>query len=183
MIDNETLKRIADGDSQAFSVVYNEFYKPLCFYAYRFFQDEEAAEEVVQKTLVKLWDQKEKIIEIQSLSSFLYRSVHNHSINELKHRQVVDKHAESIKLELDAAAYDEVDDEFEEKISKSLLEAIEALPPKKREIFKLKYFKGLKHKEIAEIMGISFRTVETHIVKGLQKLRETLDERNFFKNE
>jgi RNA polymerase sigma-70 factor, ECF subfamily len=182
LFDSDTLKKIAKGDSDAFAVVYKQFYKPLCIYAYRFFQDEESAEDVVQKTLIKVWEQRSKITKIQSLSSFLYRSVHNHSINELKHRQVVDRHSDSLKVELDAAAFDDVDDEYEERISKTLLNAIESLPPKKREIFKLKYFKGLKHKEIADLLGISYRTVETHIVKGLQKLRDELDQRNFIKD-
>jgi RNA polymerase sigma-70 factor (ECF subfamily) len=113
----------------------------------------------------------------------LYRTVHNNSINELKHIQVVDKHAEGVKSELDAIAFDGIDEDYQTKVSAMLADAIEALPAKKSEIFKLKYFEGLKHKEIAARLGISYRTVETHIVKGLQKLRETLKEDKFFRDE
>ena len=183
MQDREILERIAKGDKQAFAMVYKEFYKPLCYYAFKFFQDEIAAEDVVQKTMVKLWEQRKKITDINSISSFLYRTVHNNSINELKHRQVIDKHADNIKSELDAIAYDQVDEEYEDRVNRVLMDAINNLPPKKSEIFKLKYFKGMKHKEIAEQLGISYRTVETHIVKGLQKLRETLGDKNFFVDE
>ncbi|MFB6319312.1 RNA polymerase sigma factor [Saccharicrinis sp. FJH54] len=181
--DKEILERIAKGDKQAFAIVYNEYYKPLCYYAYKFFQDDITAEDIVQKTMVKLWEQRRKITEINSISSFLYRTVHNNSINELKHRQVIDKHADNIKSELDAAAYESPDEEYEDRLNKTLMDAINDLPPKKSEIFKLKYFKGMKHKEIAEQLGISYRTVETHIVKGLQKLRETLGDKKFFADE
>ncbi|MFB6342436.1 RNA polymerase sigma-70 factor [Saccharicrinis sp. FJH62] len=183
MQDKEILERIAKGDKQAFAVVYKEFYKPLCYYAFKFFQDEITAEDIVQKTMVKLWEQRKKITEINSISSFLYRTVHNNSINELKHRQVRDKHADNIKSELDAIAYESPDEEYEDRLNKMLMDAINDLPPKKSEIFKLKYFKGMKHKEIADQLGISYRTVETHIVKGLQKLRETLGDKNFFVDE
>lgn len=183
MQDKELYVRIAKGDKQAFALVYNEYYKPLCYYAFRFFKDESEAEDIVQKTMVKLWEQRRKITEINSISSFLYRTVHNNCINELKHRQVIDKHAENVKSELDILAYDDIDEENELRINKLLLAAIGDLPPKKSEIFKLKYFNGLKHKEIADKLGISYRTVETHIVKGLQKLRETLGDKTFFDEE
>lgn len=183
MQDKELFERIAKGDKQAFAIVYNEYYRPLCYYAFRFFQDEEAAEDIVQKTMVKLWVQRKNITNINSISSFLYRTVHNNSINELKHRQVIDKHAENVKSELDIMAYDDVDEEYENRVSKVLRDAIDSLPPKKSEIFKLKYYKGMKHKEIADQLGISYRTVETHIVKGLQKLRETLGDKTFFTDE
>lgn len=179
MHEDSTLERIANGDQYAFEIIYKEHYKPLCYYAYKFFQDEEAAEDIVQKTMLKLWEQREKITEIKSLSSFLYRTVHNNCINELKHFQVRDKHSDGIKQELEAIINDSFDEEYYSKVNKLLKDAIDQLPPKKQEIFKLKYFEGLKHKDIAERLDISYRTVETHIVKGLQKLRELLDSKSF----
>lgn len=180
IIDESTLiERISEGDEAAFAMLYKHYYRPLCMYAMRFFDDHEDAREAVQTVMIKFWEQRNSITKINSVSSFLYRSIHNHAINELKHRQVVDKHADGIKNELHALANDEVDEDFEMQLTARLKEAILQLPEKKREIFELKYFQGMKHKEIGEMLGISFRTVETHIVKGLQKLREILgDEKN-----
>jgi RNA polymerase sigma-70 factor, ECF subfamily len=180
IIDESILiERISKGDEAAFAMLYKHYYRPLCIYAMRFFSDHEDAREAVQTVMIKVWDQRATITKINSVSSFLYRSIHNHAINELKHQQVVEKHSEGIKNELHSLANDDVDEAFEIQLTARLKDAISQLPEKKREIFELKYFQGMKHKEIGEMLGISFRTVETHIVKGLQKLREILgDEKN-----
>lgn len=170
MKEQEILKRISENDTGVFELIYDRWFAPLCIYASRFLQDNDDAEEVVQGVMVKLWEQGHDIRKIQSLNSYLFKMVYNVCINKIEHGKVVQKHRDSAvyelqELEWQAFDHDDSDDYGE------LNKALDQLPPKNKEIFKLHYFEGLKHKEIAEKLNISDRTVETHIVKGLKKLR------------
>lgn len=176
--EKKIIARIALGDKQAFSYIYEQYYKVLCMYAYRFFDDEEEAIEVVQSALVKVWERRKKLEDVKALKSYLYRMVHNMSLNRLQHLKAADKYRNSISDELLSIEMDDVEIHDEDPQAKQIQDALATLPPKNREVFELRFYGGLKHREIAEKMGISERTVETHITKGLKRLRETL--KDFF---
>lgn len=174
MHEQEILKLIISGDREVFKTVYQKWYAELCIYAQHFTSDADEAEDIVQNILVKLWDKRNSLKSVKSLKSYLYRMVHNACLNKHEHTKVKEKHkSEALatlhEFEIEAYSIDDETNDFS-----NLKSALEKLPEKNRNIFKMHYFQGLKHKEIAEQLNISDRTVETHIVKGLRKLRELL---------
>ena len=162
---------------QRFRQIFRALYPSLSFYATRLVQDDEA-EDIVQEAFMELWKHKENIEQESHIKPFLYRIVYTRSLNVIKHRSVVNNHAESIK-KITQFKLDYYNPESNDVIGyiegletrKLINDAIAELPTKCREVFILSYQFDKKNKEIAEQLGISIRTVEVHLYKALKALR------------
>ena len=143
--------------------------------------DRAEAEDIVQDVFVELWNNKSKIDFDDHIKSFLYKSVYTRSINFLKHKSVVDSYtSEEKEFFAQKIAYynyenSEVMARLENmELKKEILSAINDLPDQSRKVFKMSYLYEMKNKEIADILGISLRTVEAHMYKALKILRVKL---------
>ncbi|UXX79327.1 RNA polymerase sigma-70 factor [Reichenbachiella carrageenanivorans] len=179
MLDNQVnllVQRIINKDKSAFEIVFNEYYKALCNYAYRFVDEYEEAEEIVQDVFVKFWEKCDTIAQDSSLKSYLYRSVHNTCLNYLKHLKVRDSYRQFVIEQMAHVEDDEYEKEGEKNLQAEIYKAIDDLPPQCGKIFKLSRFEGLKYQEIADHMGLSIKTIEVQMGKALRVLRESLKE-------
>jgi RNA polymerase sigma-70 factor (ECF subfamily) len=180
--ENESIGTLlAQKDEIAFEQVFKTHFKRLHAYAFTILRDEEEAEEMVQQVFFKLWErnvQKDSFGENLSLSgnvsAYLYRAVHNESLNYIKHQKVRSNHqlhvAYSMKNEVEHPAKKVIAGELEKKIHTALNE----LPEQCRTIFQMSRFDELKYREIADKLGISVKTVENQMGKALKLLRQKL---------
>ncbi len=162
------------GDYSAFEDMFHEWYNPLCRYAYSILQDVSEAEDVVQHTFYKLWDQHKEIEIRTSINSYLYRMVHNACLNRVKHLKVRKEHIAEYATEKESAEHNTDLTLMRSELQKRIDSAIENLPPRCREVFKLSRFEQRSHAEISDQLGITVNTVETQIVKALRSLRLSL---------
>lgn len=161
-------------DRAAFAEVFHQYFKILRIYAQRFLDDREEAEEVVQDVFVKFWEKCASLAPDSSVKSYLYRSVHNSCLNQLKHQKVRDSYQQYVLKQLDEGVEDgHLLGSVEDTTQRILLE-IDQLPPRCSEIFKLSRIEGLKYQEIAEHLEISVKTVEVQMGKALRVLRDKL---------
>ncbi|HEY9551828.1 MAG TPA: sigma-70 family RNA polymerase sigma factor, partial [Prevotella sp.] len=121
------------------------------------------------------------------ITSFLYRSVFTRSMNILKHRKVTEAYIEKMGLvnEMRMAYMETVNDNglhrLENEELKQLIDsAVNSLPDKCRNVFRMSYLYQMSNAEIAETMEISVRTVEAHMYKALKELRGKLGKSIFF---
>lgn len=178
--DNELLNQLRQSDEKAFETIFNTYYGSLCLFASQFLGDDAKAEETVQDLFVNLWNKRAKLEIDRSLKSYLFHAVKNHCLNWIQHTKVRDKHAERVK-ERFMREVNESDFFLEVGLSDKIAEAIESLPEKRRQIFKLSREQGLKYQEIADQLGLSVKTVETHMGLALKQLREQLrDYKDYF---
>ncbi|MBO9730309.1 MAG: RNA polymerase sigma-70 factor [Chitinophaga sp.] len=157
-------------------LVFKECYAILLAYACKYVL-RETAEDIVQDVFVQL-HRKGTLHITTNIKSYLFRSIHNSCLDYIKHQAV---HQRYVNASLPALTAAELDYFSPDGGRQSLLEldhlevsvwqAIEALPPKCREVVKLRYQQGLKTGEISEAMGISSRTVETQLYKAIKQLR------------
>ena len=165
---------------QRFRQIFRALYPSLSFYTTRLVQDDEA-EDIVQEAFMELWKRKEDIEDESHIKAFLYRIVYTRALNVIKHRTVVNNHADSVK-KITQFKLDYYDPETNDVMGyiegletrKQINDAIGELPAKCREVFILSYQHDKKNKEIAEQLGISIRTVEVHLYKALKTLRTRL---------
>lgn len=179
MLDNQVnllVQRIINKEKAAFEIVFNEYYKALCNYAFRFLDEYEEAEEIVQDVFVKFWEKCDTIAEDSSLKSYLYRSVHNTCLNHLKHLKVRDSYRQHIIEQMDHVEEIKYQADEDRNVQAEIYKAIDELPPQCQKIFKLSRFEGLKYQEIADHMGLSIKTIEVQMGKALRVLRESLKE-------
>lgn len=181
-------------DRKTFERVFRRYYAPLLRYAQRIAGDRATAADALQDVFLKLWTDRERLTVEASLQAMLYTMVRNRTLNLLRGRNRVapDVSVEDA-LERGRAAGAELASGGDptgdptgdasggdralatEELQRRLHTWIEALPERRREAFTLSRYHGLSHSEIARIMNISERTVDTHIVYALRDLRRRLD--------
>lgn len=181
MLDKEIIRKVKNGDRKAFDAFCVEFYAGLISYA-RVFLSEEWAEDVVQDVLYSVWQKRDTLKEEDSVRSYLFRSVHNCALNYLKLQRHSDDFREWNKKRIAELALSSSDWDSNAALRKlyagdlreRLTEAIEGLSSRQSEIFRLSYMMDLSSKEIGERLGISPRTVESHLYEALKYLRARL---------
>ena len=170
------LKGLKEGDRVVFEQLFREFYPLLCIYARRYTVSKDMAEEVVQDFFCKLWDKHEEIQVNTAIFSYLRKSVINHCLNHTRKlendRKMID-YGDNMEEVFGSADF-ESNDELTQMVDRALLE----LPEKRREIFELSRFEGLKYHEIAERLDLSIKTVETQMARSLEFMRKYLKEFN-----
>lgn len=174
------IHKVKEGDSAAFKSFFECFYPKLMALACRFV-DENVAKDLVQDVFTSYWEQKKRI-NADNIQSFLFKWVQNSCLNYLKHQTVVEEYEARIRIAEARIAFltdrTDTNDVLKQVINHDLGEQIEAsvkrLPPKTAEAFRLCYYHDLSHKEIAKVMNISPRTVESHIRHAVLFLREDL---------
>ncbi|MDR1601142.1 MAG: RNA polymerase sigma-70 factor [Tannerella sp.] len=174
------MEKVRQGDRTAFRDFFACFYPRLMALACRFV-DEDAANDVVQDVFASYWERKHTI-EADNIQSFLFKWVQNHCLNYIKHRMVVEEYEAQVRLANARVVFlenmSDANDTLRQLMSRNLLEVVEEavrkLPPKCAQAFRLCYFEDFSHKEIAETMHISPRTVEGHIRQAILFLRDEL---------
>jgi|WetSurMetagenome_2_1015567.scaffolds.fasta_scaffold129863_1 RNA polymerase sigma-70 factor, ECF subfamily len=171
----ELFEKIKSGDEHSFEILFLKYYKPLCTYAFQFVNEIEEAEEVAQDFFVKLWE-KRSVIEIDSsLNNYMFRSIKNHCLNLLLHNNIKNRYSEKIK-ETANSSVDSSQFFLEPGLAEKIERAINLLPKKRKEVFRLSREEGLKYKEIADRLSISVKTVEAQMGLALKFLRDQLSE-------
>lgn len=160
----------------AYEQLFDRWYEPLCRYAFTILRDMDDAEDVVQKTFCKLWDQRENLSIKSSINSYLYRIVHNESLNTVHQKTSHQEHNLNY-----ISMMNEVDDSVVETITANDLQlsidkALATLPPQCRRVFEMSRMDQLSYSEIAKELNISTNTVENHVSKALKILRVELKE-------
>ena len=157
-------------DHRVFEELFRTYFSPLMAFSRKILGNEDDAREVVHQVFINLWEKRTELDLSTPLKSYLFTSVNNRSLNMIRDRKKFS--AEEVPEE--AGGWDAESNleamELEERIS----EAIEALPERCREIFKLNRFEGLRYSEIAERLDLSVKTVENQMSKALGTLREQL---------
>lgn len=171
------VERLRNKDKRAFELVFKDYYGLMKSYAFRFMDTPEESEEVVQDVFVKFWEKCDSLAPDSSIKSYLYRSVHNTCLNQLKHQKVKDNYRQYVVGLMEEAHELEYSPE-KPNIEQRILDEINSLPPRCSEIFKLSRFEGLKYQEIADHLEISIKTVEVQMGKALKVLRERLQDLN-----
>ena len=134
-----------------YKALFRRYYPNLMFYATRLVGDEEA-EDVVQDVFVELWKRRDSMVIGDQIQAFLYRAVYTRALNVLKHRSIEDGYC---------AAVEEINQK-----------RAEFYQPDNNEV--IRRIDEMKNKEIADVMGVSLRTVEAHMYKALKFLRNRL---------
>lgn len=172
--DGYLIESLAKQDETAFEQVFKTHFKNLHAYACSILKEETAAEEVVQQVFFKLWERSKGLSISGSVAAYLYRAVYNESLNYIKHQKVQSGYQQhfshTMKNENDPAVKKLSLKELENRLHTAMNE----LPEQCRTIFQLSRFEELRYREIAELLGISIKTVENQMGKALKLLRTKL---------
>lgn len=165
---------IQKGDEHAFELLFKEYYEPLTRFAWRYVKCKAVAEGLVQDIYSDIWEEREGLDLEGSIRPYLYKVVRNHSLNYLKHQEVKRKYDPQWMEQNKFPMVVYRDKKREEQIRKAIELAIEELPERSKMTYKLHRHDGLTYQEIAEVMDVSVKTVESQMTRTLKMLRERL---------
>lgn len=164
-------RRLAASDANAFEELFRATHAMLVRYAGTFIRDHAAARDLVQDAYVRIWERRTTLDPRRSLKALLFRTVRNLALNRARDRRT----RRDLLTDYEPDVYREpTPDAHAEgrEFGRHLDAWISALPERQREALRLSRFEGLSHEEIADVMDISPRTVNNHLVKALKHLRD-----------
>lgn len=171
--DNDfLLSAVQRGDQKAFDTLFRRYYPMLCAYGHRFV-DLEDAEEIVEDSLLWIWENRETLVIESSLNSYLFKMVYRRALNKLAHIDATQR--------ADTRFYEEMQEMLQdtdyyqiEELTRRIEGAVAALPESYREAFVMHRFRDMSYKEIAETLGVSPKTIDYRIQQALKQLRTDL---------
>lgn len=166
-------------DENAFELFFHVLNNSLIKFCVLYVHQREIAEEIVSDVFVKCWLNRKNLTEIQNPETYLFVAVKNQSLNHIKKYSTI--HLVQID-ETNSVEFVNTYNPQKEIENKELIfrmdQAIAGLPQQCRIVFRLIKEDGMKYKEVAEILNISPRTVQTQLFRAIKKLSVVLTQYN-----
>lgn len=170
--DIELMARLQSGDEFALKLIYDKYWDKLFLSAFNMLQDQQACEDIIQDIFINLWNKRMQIEIRVSLKAYLFASTRYEVYRQVRLgnvRESIFDHAHE-RLET-PSEYGNI--EYKELLSQ-INSIVDKLSSKCKTVYKLSREEQLSHKEIANQLDISTKTVENHLNKALRQLRTSL---------
>ncbi|WP_316803555.1 RNA polymerase sigma factor [Pedobacter nototheniae] len=170
--DEDLMAVLGSGDSLALETLFNRYYPALCKFTSIYIKDYSKAEELIADLFMKLWDKK-SMLQIKSLKQYLFVSARNLALNEIQRAKInifsLNDQDESFMLpDTHLNPHDLL---ASRESYKEILALINQLPGRQREVLLMSRVDLLEKNNIAGILGISVRTVETLLYQAVKNFR------------
>lgn len=164
-----------------FNSIYKSYYRRAFLFSLSYVHNDLVAEDIVSDAIIHLW-QLSKEREIQSVESILITYIRSKSLNYLRHMQVqesvhqtlLDKGQRELEIRISTLEACDPNEILSEELRAKVRTLLAGMPEKTRFAFVRDRLDGKSHKEIAEELGISVKTVEYHISRAVKMLRDNL---------
>lgn len=175
-------QEIAQGNRLAFEQFYVKYYQYLCRFALSYEKDTYLVEEKVSDVFYYIWQKREELGKIQNPKVYVFTMTKNMLFQQKKstRRLRVDLEFEAVEHKHYVSAIEEdiIQSEQEADLRQALLQIIDKIPPKSRRIFEMSRIDGLKYQQIATILDLSVKTIESHMHIALKTISLTLTQTN-----
>lgn len=154
---------------KAYRHLYQRYYPALVIYGMQTLNDQERCEDIAQEVVIAMWQRANNFQSVEQVESYLYNSVRNKALNEIRHEKVKENYSQYIK---NTESEEDLDDQqIVEDMYAQLFHAISQLPEKQQKVIVMA-MDGKSNADIAEALELSIETVKTHRKLALRKLRE-----------
>ena len=181
--DEVLIKKFQDGDINAYNQLVYRYKDRLLNFIYRFLNDLDRSEDLVQDTLLKLYTHKDSYKEIAKFSTWLYTIAANLArteLRKLKRRKtfsVTELSYEDREFIISSSDAGPSDDHFSKNFEKNVQKALLALPVDFKTIIILRDIQELSYDEISKIVELPLGTVKSRINRGRIKLQQLLEKK------
>ena len=162
-----------EDDPSAFESLFYLLNAGLIKFAMMYVHQKEAAEDIVAEVFAQCWVRRKELFEVSNINTYLFVAVKNRSLNHIKKYSAL----QPARMEEPSTPEELLE---KKELFLRMEQAIEDLPQQCRIIFRLVKEEGIKYKEVAEILDISPRTVQTQIFRAMKKLSAVLAEQILF---
>lgn len=171
-MDNPDFKLIMNGDIDAYSGLYKEYYKRFYNYGRKFTTNIYLIEDSIQEVFLDLWKRRDKLSHVDSPNYYLYSSFRYVLIKKIRqHDKIVFSQSAEEEYEF-SSEHVIVSNELNEELQSKLKKAIKTLTGRQLEAIFLMYYEGLSYKEVAAILNISVKATYKIMARSLLALKE-----------
>ncbi len=170
--DRELIALVKADDHAAFNAIYDRYWKFLVQAAYQVSRHRADSLDICQTIFLWFWENRATVHVSASLKGYLYNAVKYKLANLIRNGKVRESRFDKLEI-IDVQTYKSNELELKQ-LENFIRQLIDDLPPRCRAVFLLSRDEQLSHKEIAERLDISEKTVEDHITRALTKLRGPL---------
>jgi RNA polymerase sigma-70 factor (ECF subfamily) len=164
-----------DQREEEFRSLFRAHYPSLCRYAASLLGEWASAEDVVQDVFVRIWERHRDRLPLREPTAYLFRAVRNAAYNRLDSARATRRDRATEVNSLSGSFTRAPDAALDAKQTRTTVEtALDALPSRQAEVFRLSRQHDLTYAQIAEVLDLSVSTVETHMGRALASLREAL---------
>ena len=173
--ENDLIVQFNQGDTEAFTAIYNKYFSTLYYFVKRFVPEREDAEDITADVFVKLWSLRANLNSIKNIEAFLYITGRNACLDFLRHIQRRGmRQKELLHALLQEKEEGQLTEDVKTLVLKAIYEEIEKLPRSCRAVFKMAYLDGLSNGQIAEALSINNQSVRNHKLRAVKILRIAL---------
>lgn len=168
-------------DVRRFENLFRTYRAGLCAFARGYVRCPAAAEDLVQDVFLRMWERRSSLPGRVNPKRYLFTAVRNQALKHLAHQSVVRRSHQMVKQAGRVPGTGEeplvADQEMDAReLAVAIRAAVDRLPARCREAYVRYREHGISYAEIAEVMGISVRTVETQLARANRVLRRELAE-------
>jgi len=162
-------------DKEAYKKLFYMLFPSLQNFAYSITRSRQTAEEITSDILADVWEKRNKIVEIENLRLYLFVCIKNAALRKLQQeRKLTQISLDNLHTEF-ISDYSSPEELLQlSETQKSISEAIRQLPSRCKLIYKLAKEDQLKYKEIASLLNISVKTIDTQLSIALRKIATSL---------
>ena len=171
--NKQIVSALNEGHESVFDAVYRHYFKKLCAFCSQYIPDLEETEEIIQETMVWLWENRLTLKAELTLKSLLFTIVKNKALNRISHYEIKQKVHEEIHQKYEST-FENPDFYVQDELFRMYRQTLEKMPKDIRETFLMNRDRSLTHKEIAAILNVSPQTVNYRIGQALKMLRQAL---------
>lgn len=173
--DEELLKTMTRGEEKAFEAIYRLYGPAIHRFVLRYVHSAPFAEDITQEVFMKVWQNRERLIDVKSFKSYLYTTARNHTINSLK----AAFRSKTGTFDVLTSFFNQRNDTEEELLQKEyrqfLKKILDRLPSRTREVFMLCREEGKSYKEAAATLGVSKNAIKNHMVLSMKALKPAVE--------
>lgn len=175
--ETDQLIHLSRGEVQAFDWFYHRYKQPVYANIFKLVRDHPAAEDILQEVFVKLWEHRQQLQADKSVSGWLFVVSYNAALSFLR-QKVKEARVVTVQAELEETAEPErtVDEELVRHQLAKIEEAVDRLPARKQQVFRLLRFEGKSSEDVAELLGISVQSVRDYLKQATRTVRMHVQE-------
>jgi RNA polymerase sigma factor (sigma-70 family) len=185
-IEDATLwKNFKSGDESAFALIFRTHYEAMFNYGLKFQKDKDLVEDMIQELFLELWKNRQHLSDTDKIKPYLFTAIRRKILSKQNHQSKIKKlfskdlpkeYAFEIVLSPETEL---IDSQAKEKVSHQLKTALEALPPRQKEILYLLFYQDLSYEEIANVMEMNYQSARNLVHRAVTQLREKSLLKNF----
>lgn len=172
--DDENFKlfeRIRRGEESAFKEFYDSNQPALFSFLLSKGLDRTTAEDLIQQAFLIIWEKRGDIDPSRSLRSYLFTSAYNRMLNHFRDKKNTEP---DFAYKLESGGKNPEENAIQSEAIRQMHTILSVMPERRRSVFEFCYLQGFSHKETADAMGVSVKTIENHMALALKELREGL---------